>query len=117
MNLSGRPVAQKPPPRVSDPTYLARVAALGCIVCEAFGLAQLSPTQVHHCIHDRFGTRRAGDDDTIPLCEGHHQGNFDTSKLALHRAPALWRRTYGPDHSYIGAVRARLGLQTDAERV
>jgi Recombination enhancement, RecA-dependent nuclease len=110
MNLTARHVAQKPAKRVSDPAYMARVAALGCIVCEAFGEPQISPTQVHHCIHGRFGTRRAGDHDTIPICEGHHQGNFDTSKLALHRTPAAWKRAYGPDHSYVGAVRARLGL-------
>jgi hypothetical protein len=36
----------------------------------------------------------------IPLCEGHHQGFFDTSKIAIHKDPNLWRENYGADYSY-----------------
>ena len=72
-----------------------------CVICATFNEPQFSPTQAHHCIHDRFGTSKRSDDEAIPLCEGHHQGMFDTSKIALHREPKKWREKYGPDWSYL----------------
>jgi len=47
----------------------------------------------------------------VPLCEGHHQGLFDTSKLALHRAPSEWRNKYGPDTDWIAPTQDRLGVK------
>ena len=64
-------------------------------------MEQLSHTQVHHCIHGRYGTRKAPDSETMPLCEGHHQGLRDTTKIALHREPKLWKATYGNDTDWI----------------
>ena len=94
---------QKPGKRADgkDPAWLARVAALPCAICHHFGLPQLSETQVHHCIHARFSFRKVPDRQTIPLCEGHHQGDFDKSKMALHRQPSAWKAAYGQDHEYI----------------
>jgi hypothetical protein len=95
--------------RLKDPRYLAKVAQLPCVICTVHRLPQLSQTQVHHVIHDRFSFHRSGDDRTIPLCEGHHQGLFDTSKIALHKEPKLWREFYGDDHSHLEWVRGRMG--------
>lgn len=105
MNLTGKQPYSKPDKAPPDPAYMADVAELPCWICALFGMQQLSPTQVHHVIHGRYGTRRAPDRDTIPLCEGHHQGLMDTSKIALHREPSKWKRLYGPDHSYIERTR------------
>lgn len=91
-----------------DRKRLAAVAALPCCICTEYGMAQASPTQVHHCIHGRYSTTKAPDSMTIPLCEGHHQGLFDTSKLALHRAPATWRETYGADTDWLSWTEERL---------
>lgn len=93
-----------------NPAHIARVRAMPCVICFEWGFPQLSPTAAHHCIHGRFGTRKAPDEMTIPLCEGHHQGLMDTSKVALHREPSKWKRLYGPDHSWISWVEARLTL-------
>ena len=108
-NLTQRPA---PPIKSSasgaDPVHLARIHELPCVICHEWGMPQLSPTQAHHSIHGRYGNRKTPDCMAIPLCEGHHQGNFDTSKIALHREPSRWRREYGPDHEWVSWVEARL---------
>jgi hypothetical protein len=109
MNLTGQAIHQKAERFPPDPAYLARVRELPCCVCEAFGGPQLSPTTAHHPIHGRYGTRKAHDYKAIPLCDGHHQGTFDTSKVALHREPSKWRRLYGEDHEYIEVTQDKLG--------
>lgn len=91
----------KSKPSGKDPVYLGRVAKLPCAICHHHGMPQLSPTQVHHCIHGRHGFRKVPDRQTIPLCEGHHQGDFDTSKIAVHREPKAWKQAYGEDRDYI----------------
>jgi len=94
--------------------HMARVAELPCCICDAYGMPQISPTQVHHCIHGRYSTARRDDMMTIPLCEGHHQGMFDTSKLAIHREKRLWKEKYGPDTDYIERTIHRInGGKTD----
>lgn len=111
MNLMRKPPpGQKPPPKRSDPDHLARVARLTCCICDAFGMHQTSNTQVHHVFHGRYATDRAPDHMTIPLCEGHHLGMFDTSKLAIHRDKAAWAEAYGPDHEWVAPTLDRLGV-------
>lgn len=108
MNLSGKPPRQKAPKQGKDPARLAAVAAMPCVICEEYFEHQRSRTQVHHCIHGRYGTKRAPDSMTIPLCEGHHQGDFDKTKLALHRRPDEWKDAYGLDTDWLSWVEARL---------
>ena len=110
MNLTRQPIHQKQPKTKPDPAYLRRVRELPCVICQAFGERQVSPTAAHHPIHGRFGTRKVPDIMAVPLCEGHPQGLRDTSKLALHRAPAEWREKYGPDTDYILPTQDRLGV-------
>lgn len=109
MNLTRRPIYQKPDKAGKDPAYMARVAELPCCICEAFGEPQQSRTNVHHCIHGRYGSRKVPDTMTIPLCEGHHQGLIDTTKVAIHREPQEWARRYGPDVDWIAPTQDRLG--------
>ncbi len=98
----------KKPKAAKDPDYLARVRQRPCCICEAFGEEQLSPTTAHHPIHDRHSGAKRPDSTAIPVCDGHHQGTFDTSKLAIHRAPEQWREKYGPDTDYIAPTQDRL---------
>lgn len=81
--------------------HMARVRSLPCVICTVEGLAQLSETQAHHVICGRYSARKAPDTHTIPLCEGHHQGLRDTSKVAIHQAPSRWQRLYGPDTDFL----------------
>lgn len=103
-----RPIHQKAPRQPKDRNRLAQVAAMPCVICHEYGMTQTSPTQVHHCIHGRHGTSRAPDSMTVPLCEGHHQGLRDTTKIALHREPDAWRAAYGDDVGWISWVEERL---------
>jgi hypothetical protein len=108
MNITGQQTRQKQPKAKPRPDYLDAVRQLPCCICEAFGEPQMSPTTAHHPIHDRFATRKVPDTQAIPLCSGHHLGDFDTSKLALHRAPSKWRRIYGADHEWIETTQDRI---------
>lgn len=91
-----------------DPAYLKQVRGLSCVICEAFGYVQTSPTEAHHPICDRHGFEKAPDREALPLCNGHHTGDFDTSKIAIHRDRALWVEWYGSDREYIAVTQDRL---------
>lgn len=95
------------PKQGADPEHLSFVRSLPCCICHEYGLPQLSPTTAHHVIHGRYSTQKVPDCMTIPLCDGHHQGDFDTSKLAIHRGKETWAAEYGPDHHWINWVTAR----------
>jgi hypothetical protein len=114
MNLSGKLPQPKPEKVAPDPAHLARVRELPCVICCEWMMPQLTPTQAHHCIHGRHGTRKVPDTMTIPLCEGHHQGLWDTSKIALHREPNAWRAAYGADTDWLSWVEGALARQDAA---
>lgn len=99
----------KQPKAKPNPKYLEAVRLLPCIICQSFGEPQMSPTQSHHPIHGRFSGRKRPDETALPICEGHHVGDFDKSKTALHRHPELWKSKYGPDTDYIPVVQDMLG--------
>ncbi|MBY6005408.1 DUF968 domain-containing protein [Salipiger bermudensis] len=109
MNLMSKPpLGLKPGKAKPDRAYLAAVRALPCCICHEFGMPQNSPTEAHHCIHGRYGTRKAPDGMAIPLCHGHHSGFFDTTKIALHREPLRWRAAYGDDTDWISWTEERI---------
>lgn len=91
-----------------DLKYLKAVRALPCCICEAFGFQQISETQAHHPICERHGFEKTPDREAIPLCEGHHQGLFDTSKIAIHQDRALWVEWFGSDREYIAQTQDRI---------
>lgn len=109
MNLTGKkPLGMKSEKSKRDRKRLARVADLPCVICHEYGMPQLSPTTVHHCIHGRHSTDRAPDSMTIPLCEGHHQGLIDKSKVAIHQGKGAWQQLYGRDTDWLSWVEERL---------
>lgn len=91
-----------------DRAYLARVAALPCIVCKTHHEAQLTRTTVHHTIDGRNSQTKTADSEAIPLCDCHHQGRLLNSKIAKHQSPKKWRELYGLDTDYIEITRALL---------
>ena len=84
-----------------DRAYLADVRRLPCVICEAWGFRQQSPTEAHHTICARFGQDKTPDREAIPLCDGHHQGKFERGRIAIHEDKALWQDHYGSDREYI----------------
>lgn len=100
-NLTGKPpLGLKKQKAKKNEKYLNEVREKPCCICQAFNEVQQSPTTAHHPIHDRHGTRKRSDSTAIPLCEGHHQGLWDKTKIAIHKEPKLWRDKYGADWSY-----------------
>jgi hypothetical protein len=108
MNLTGQPIHAKEIRPPDNPAYLDAVRAMPSIICEEYGEVQLSPTTAHHPIMGRYSGRKRPDITAIPTCDGHHQGTFDTSKVAVHREPALWRKMYGKDIDYTPRIQDRL---------
>lgn len=114
MNLTGQPIYSKDPSYRTkrnsgdNPEYLKRVRQLPCVICQEFGMRQESPTTAHHVIMGRGGSRRTPDIMAIGLCDGHHQGTFDTSKIAIHRNPKAWREAYGEDVDWVGWTQEKL---------
>ena len=72
---------------------MARVAGLSCVLCGS------GPVEVHHCISGRYGSRKASDFDTIPLCLHHHRG-----AIGIHADKARWEALHGPDTDYLPIV-------------
>ena len=99
-------LARKPPIGLKvkrskkDVKFLKWIREQPCCICKTFNEPQMSLTTAHHPIHNRYGTHKRSDQSAIPLCEGHHQGLWYTSKIAIHKEPKLWLEKYGPDWSY-----------------
>lgn len=103
MNIRG-PLGLKAPKPVRGTTaaraYLERVKMLPCVICDA-----PPPSDAHHVISGRFGSRKASDFDTIPLCRAHHQDGPE----AIHQNKAAWEAAHGPDTDYLPVVARMLG--------
>jgi hypothetical protein len=76
--------------------WMAKVKQLPCVICNA-----PPPSDVHHCIHDRYSQKRASDFEVIPLCKMHHQSN----PHAIHTNKRLWREKHGADYTYLDRVK------------
>lgn len=110
MDLAQRgPMGPKPAKSKPDPDHMARVGSLPCCICEGFGMIQATRTEVHHVIHDRYSRKRSPDRETIPLCNGHHKGDLEIGKIAIHRNPNKWREQYGSDRDWIAPTLDKLG--------
>jgi hypothetical protein len=100
MNIRG-PLGQKAPKpergTARAKRHLAAVKALPCVICGMPG-----PSDAHHVFHDRYGTGKASDFATIPLCKLHHQDGPE----AIHNGKATWREKHGPDYGFLEQVRA-----------
>jgi hypothetical protein len=104
-NLTGRAPTPKPD-KLSPAEVLEgrlRMAVLhwcACVVC-----GQPGPSIVHHCISDRYGSARAPDMMTIPLCSPHHDY---WQPEGIHAGKERWEAKHGPDHGYLGKADAMI---------
>ena len=76
--------------------YMGAVKQLPCCICGA-----PPPSDAHHTICGRYGSRKTSDFDTIPLCKEHHQDGPD----AIHNGKSSWVEKYGPDTNYIESTK------------
>jgi len=73
--------------------HLARVAALGCVICRNMGYGA-TPAEIHH-IRTGQGLKRASHFETIPLCHAHHRtGGYG---VAFHAGKAAFEANYGSE--------------------
>ena len=99
--------------RIEDNEHKGKVAAQPCCICEAFGMVQNSPTEVHHLKSGRYSSRREDDKKTIPLCHSHHNKlrpyPGDKDKIGYHNGQETWEAEYGPDCDYLDATLDAIG--------
>lgn len=77
--------------------YMAKVKQLPCAITGKAG-----PSDVHHCISGRYGSRKASDWDVIPLCVELHRYPYPD---AIHTNKRAWEEKHGPDTDYIEQTR------------
>ena len=74
--------------------HMRRVKQLPCVICGMPG-----PSDAHHVISGRYGSAKASDFETVPLCKNHHQGPD-----GIHTAKTTWEFAYGPDTDYLSVT-------------
>lgn len=90
------PKAQRPERGTAQArSHLERVKRLPCVICGRPG-----PSDAHHCICGRYGSRKVSDFAVIPLCKQCHQDG----PLAIHNGKASWAERNGPDYEYLPVV-------------
>ena len=99
---------QASPEAKTDAWYREQVLAMPCMFCVMSGLRQCSKTTGHHAWHRRGSNRKRPDQFMLPVCDGHHQGNFDNSKISLEREPAAWKALYGDDIDHVPTIQMRI---------
>jgi hypothetical protein len=93
---------------VATKAHIARVVALGCIVCRLRGVKD-SPAEFHHPRGAAFDTGvgvKANDRDGIPLCPIHHR--LGGHGLAYHAGPKEFEARFGTQQYLLEQVRALL---------
>lgn len=75
-------------PTKAERDHMARVAALGCLICRG-------PAEVHHITTCVGMGQRASHYETISLCGRHHRtGGFG---VAIHAGKKTWESIYGTE--------------------
>lgn len=93
---------------------VARMMQLGCCACAQVGIAHIA--QENHHILD--GNIKMGDWYTLPLCRGHHQGDWSADQrealgercIAISDGRKLFYPIYGSERELWERVQLRLKL-------
>lgn len=83
-------------PTKEESEHMARVAALGCIICGA-------PAEVHHLTGAGMGLRSK---DVIPLCPAHHR--LGGHGVAVHAGTKTFEENFGTQQELLEETRRRL---------
>ena len=70
-----------------------RIAGMSCVICDALGQPQQTPTTVHHIREGQGMGQRASHWLAVPLCYGDHQSQFgvhgDRSRMRMAKMDEL----------------------------
>ncbi len=69
---------------------MARVAALGCILCKHLGIDG-TPAQVHHLREGQGAAQRGSNWTAVPLCPEHHVGQSGLHGLGTRGFAARYK--------------------------
>lgn len=99
-----------------------RMMHLGCVACAWLGL----PHVAHECHHILIGGRRAGHWFTLPLCRGHHQGDWSQEqievipedyRMAISDGRKAMRQNYPTEQQMWETVQEKLGLSWPVSKI
>jgi hypothetical protein len=90
----------------AEKLHLAKLVAIGCIVCLNMGFED-SPAEVHH-IKDQTGlASRSSHYEAIPLCPAHHRTGGPG--IAFHATGRdEWEDTHGSQRALLEQVRGMI---------
>jgi len=94
-------MAKKRVANKKEKEHLAKVASLGCYVCER-------PAEVHHVRNHTGMSLRASHYETIPLCFVHHR----TGKDSIHLGKKLFIEKYGTEQEILKITRERIKYES-----
>jgi len=72
---------------IAEKLYMARVAALGCFLCQKLGHGA-TPAQLHHPREGLGMAQRASNWLVVPLCDAHHA---NSSPDGIHGQRRAWK--------------------------
>lgn len=101
------------PQTEAEREHSAAIHRMRCWACEVDKDPCPPPSAGHHIKEEYGAGQKASDWEMLPLCEGHHQGNIDRTRLAYHRAPRTWCARYGNQVVVLRIILARRGLTLD----
>jgi hypothetical protein len=90
-------MAKKRVANKKEKEHLAKVASLGCYVCER-------PAEVHHIRKHTGMSLRPSHYETIPLCFVHHR----TGKDSIHLGKKLFIEKYGTEQEILEITKERI---------
>jgi len=93
-----------------EQAHLDKIGRMKCIASEIDNVQQIGRTNIHHIREGYKSGQRASHWETLPLCEGSHQGLKDNTRLAFHKARRTWCHIYGNEIKLLAIVLARVGL-------
>jgi len=105
-------------PTKAEANRITRMMLLGCSVCAHLGLWVIAQ-ECHHLLQ---GGRRLGHWYTIPLCKGHHRGEWSflqqkvlsqEDRVSISDGRKAFTRIYPPEKQLWIEVQHRLRLSTD----
>lgn len=88
----------------ADKQHIARVVALGCVVCRNLGFPD-SPAEAHHCKGSEFNSGyglKSSNRDVVGLCGTHHR--LGANGVAYHAGPESFERNFGTQHALLDQV-------------
>jgi hypothetical protein len=106
----------------SEQARIERMLLLGCVACAAIGVVNHHMIECHHILD---GGRRMGHRFTIPLCKGHHQGNFTVvqnmrllpeERASIAGGRKLFNQMFGTERKLLEKTDFLLGLDTPSPK-